>query len=276
MTSLMNFPNQREHVLTRGNTTIGVMPALGLVSHFQVGSWQVLYRPMKTGNVERWGLPLMIPNFSRLKDGIFKEKHTTLPIHGFGHSLPWTVVEQDSGSISMQLKSSDATYAHYPFNFTFTATIVAGAETLTYTLLMENQSDEVMPIAPGFHPYFAVAQRDKERLIVDGPPGFKVDAFAWETNPPDNPYPFPHNVTLQFPSLGTLVITELPCDAHYSLANMQVWTEPASAPDHEFVCFEPTVSSEDALNRPADRLNMAPYSSRQIVLQLRATPLQKE
>ncbi len=54
---------------------------------------------------------------------------------------------------------------------------------------------------------------------------------------------------------------------------MQVWTEPLSAPDHKFVCFEPTVSSEDALNRPADRLNMAPYSSQQIVLQLTATPL---
>ncbi len=78
------------------------------------------------------------------------------------------------------------------------------------------------------------------------------------------------------PSLGTLVIAELPCDAHYSLANMQVWTEPASAPGHEFVCFEPTVSSEDTLNRPADRLNMAPYSSQQTVLQLRATPLRGE
>jgi hypothetical protein len=65
-------------------------------------------------------------------------------------------------------------------------------------------------------------------------------------------------------------------NAPYSLANMQVWTEPASAPDHEFVCFEPTVSSEDALNRSADRLNIAPCSSRRIVLQLRATPLQEE
>ena len=259
-----------------GNTTIGVMPALGLVSHFQVDSWQVLYRPTKTGNVARWGLPLMIPNFSRLKDGIFKEKGTTLPIHGFGRSLPWTVIEQDSSRMSMQLKSCDATYAHYPFNFTFTATIVADEETLTYTLLMENQSDEVMPIAPGFHPYFAVAQQNKAKLVVDGPPGFEVDAFDWATNPPDNPYPFPHHVTLQFLNLGTLVISELPCDAHYSLANMQVWTEPASAPDHEFVCFEPTVSSEDALNRSAYRLNIAPCSSRRIVLQLRATPLQEE
>ncbi len=105
------------------------------------------------------------------------------------------------------------------------------------------------------------------------PPGFEVGAFHWDTDPPDNPYPFPHHVTIRFPGRGTLHIAELPYEARYSLANMQVWTEPAAAPDHEFACFEPTVSSEDALNRPADRLNMPLHSSHEIVLQLTATPL---
>jgi galactose mutarotase-like enzyme len=228
---------------------------------------------METGNIERWGLPLMIPNFSRLKNGLFKEKGTTLPIHGFGRSLPWTVIEQDSGHMSIQLMSNNATRQNYPYDFTFMATIEAGDETLIYTLTMENRSDEVMPIAPGFHPYFAIAQQDKAKLVVDGLQGFEADAFDWETNPPDNPYPFPHLVAIQFPTRGTLVIAERPDDARYVLANLQVWTEPISAPDHEFVCFEPTVSSEDALNRPADRLNMAPHSSQQIVLELTATPL---
>ncbi len=246
---------------------------MSLVSHFQVGPWQVLYRPVETGNVKRWGIPLMIPNFSRLKDGMFKQKGTVLPIHGFGRSLPWTVIEQDSSRIRIQLMSNAEIMRNYPYDFTFTATMVAGGEMLTYTLTMENCSDEVMPIAPGFHPYFAVAQQDKAKLTVDGPPGFEVGAIDWETNPPDNPYPFPQLVTIRFPGRGTLTIAELPCDARYSLANMQVWSEPASAPDHEFVCFEPTVSSEDALNRPADRLNIAPHSSRQIVLQLTAKPL---
>ncbi|MFL5699264.1 MAG: hypothetical protein ACJ797_19450 [Ktedonobacteraceae bacterium] len=273
MANLMNFPTPGEHLLTAGNTTIGVIPELSLVSQFQVGSWQVLYRPMETGNIERWGIPLMIPNFSRLKNGIFKEKGTSLPIHGFGRSFPWTVIEQDASRISIQLMSNDETRRNYPYDFTFTATIVAGEKTLTYTLKMENRSDEVMPIAPGFHPYFAVAQQDKAKLVVDGLPGFEVAAFDWETNPPDNPYPFPHHVTIQFPNRGTLAIAERPSDAQYLLANMQVWTEPLPAPDHEFVCFEPTVSSEDALNRPADRLNMEPHSSQQIVLQLTATPL---
>src|SRR6266576_3177613 len=109
MTTLMNFPTPREQILSSGNTTIGIIPELSLVSHFQVGSWQVLYRPVETGNVKRWGLPLMIPNFSRLKDGIFKEKDTLLPIHGFGRNLPWTFIEMEDTNLAMQLSSSDAT-----------------------------------------------------------------------------------------------------------------------------------------------------------------------
>ncbi|TMC16047.1 MAG: hypothetical protein E6J33_10260 [Chloroflexi bacterium] len=69
-----------------------------------------------------------------------------------------------------------------------------------------------------------------------------------------------------------MIIEELPVDNNYALANMQVWSEPLTKPDHAFVCFEPTVGSEDALNRPADRLTIAPHSSRQIVLQLTAKP----
>jgi galactose mutarotase-like enzyme len=51
---------------------------------------------------------------------------------------------------------------------------------------------------------------------------------------------------------------------------MQVWSDSPERPDHDFVCFEPTVSSEDALNRPNDRLNIAPRSSRQFILRLTA------
>lgn len=272
MADFMKFPTSRERVLRCGETTIGVIPEICLVSHFQAGSWQVLYRPEQTGNVKRWGLPLMIPNFSRLKDGIFQEKGTSLPIHGFGRNLPWTVTEMSETALSMQLSSSDATRPVYPYEFTFIAKIEAGEGALTYTLTMENHSQEIMPIAPGFHPYFTVAQEKKSALVSDGPPGFAVQDFDWVEHIPDDPYPFPQPVTIQIPGSGTVTIEELPAPAS-SLRNMQVWSEPPSRPDHEFVCFEPTVGSEDALNRPADRLNIAAGESRRIVLALRARPL---
>src|SRR5713226_3246472 len=146
MADFMHFPMARERVLSCGVTTVSIIPEICLVSHFQVGSWPVLYRPMETGNVKRWGLPLMILNFSRLKNPIFQDKGTTLPIHGFGRLLPWTVTALSTSSMTLQLSSSDATRANYPYEFTFTATITAGEGTLTYTLAMENRSDEVMPI----------------------------------------------------------------------------------------------------------------------------------
>jgi galactose mutarotase-like enzyme len=272
MADFMNFPTPRERVLSSGSTTVGIIPDICLVSHFQVGAWQVLYRPAETGNVKRWGLPLMIPNFSRLKDGIFKDKGTSLPIHGFGRNLPWPVTGQTADSLTMQLTSSAATRPDYPYEFTFTAHLSVTEGILTYTVTMENRSNEIMPIAPGFHPYFTIAQHAKSQVVTDGPPGFAVNAFDWDTNPPDKAYPFPHQVTVQFPQEGTLTIAEVPQDGMYSLRNMQVWSEPLSRPDHDFVCFEPTVGSEDALNRPKDRLEIEPGDSRQIVLQLRAQP----
>ena len=273
MADKITFPTPREHVLTSGNTTIGVIPEICLITHFQTGPWQVLYRPMQTGNVKRWGLPLMIPNFSRLNNGTFQEKGTRLPIHGFGRILPWTTIEQDQIHIVIQLSNSEATFQGYPYEFTFIVNISVEEETLTYALTMENHSNENMPIAPGFHPYFTVAQSEKKNVTVEGLPEFAATAFDWVDHIPDNPYPFPHQFTIQVPESGTLIVKELPQNGLYALANMQVWSEPPAKPDHDFICFEATVNSEDALNRPADRLNIEQHSARQIVLQLQANPL---
>jgi galactose mutarotase-like enzyme len=227
---------------------------------------------MQTGNVKRWGLPLMIPNFSRLNNGTFKEKGTKLPIHGFGRLLSWTVIEKDSTHLVIQLTSSEATLASYPYEFTFNVNITVAEGILTYTLTMENHSNENMPIAPGFHPYFTVDQSQKMNVRTGDLPEFETQAFDWVEHIPDNPYPFPHHVSLRFPESGTLIIAEIPQNGQYSLSNMQVWSEPPTKPDHNFICFEPTVGSEDTLNRPDDRLNIDQHSSKQIVLQLQARP----
>ncbi len=79
-------------------------------------------------------------------------------------------------------------------------------------------------------------------------------------------------MTISIPHKGLLTIAELPVDDHYVLKNLQVWSEPPTKPDFTFVCFEPTVGSEDALNRPADRLEIAPGRTQQFVLELRAEP----
>jgi galactose mutarotase-like enzyme len=273
MVDFMDFPTARERVIQFGHTTIGVIPEICLVSHFQVGAWEVLYRPAETGNVKRWGLPLMIPNFSYLNNGIFVEKGTTLPMHGFGRHLAWSVVDQQPASISLQLVSNDVTRAQYPYDFTFTATIEAGEGTLTYRLTIENRDEQMLPISPGFHPYFAIAQKDKPKLVTDGPPGFAVSAFHWDTSPPDQIFSFHGSVTTEIPRRGTLNIAELPFDGQRALKYMQIWSEPVNVPDHAFVCLEPVVAGADGLNQPEQRLNIDPHASQTIVLQLTAEPL---
>jgi galactose mutarotase-like enzyme len=272
MPEFMSFPTAREYVLTCGNTTIGVIPEICLITHFQVGSWQILYRPIQTGNIKRWGMPLMIPNFSRLNKGTLQEKGTKLPIHGFGRILPWEIIERDSTHLVIQLTSSEATLKSYPYEFTFNVNISVEEGILTYILTMENHSNENMPIAPGFHPYFTVAQSEKLKIKTGNLPEFEAQTFDWVEHIPDNPYPFPHHVTIRFPGSGTLTIGEKPQNGQYALSNMQVWSEPPTKPDHNFICFEPSVGSEDALNRPADRLNIDQHSSRLIVSQLQAEP----
>lgn len=272
MAAFTHFPMPNERVITSGTTTIAVMPEINLVSHFQVGDWQVLYRASETGNVKRWGIPLMIPNFGRLKDGLFEEKETTLPMHGFGRNIPWSVVEHTETSIRLQLTSNEATRVSYPYDFVFTSEIVAGEGSLTYMLTMENKSDETMPIAPGFHPYFALDQGKKSRVIVNDLEGFNASTVHWDTSPPDNHYPFKQQASFAFPQQGTLRIAEVPHAGHYLLKEMQVWSEPVTAPDHEFICFEPIVTHENGLNRPQDRINIAPHTQQQITLRLQAQP----
>jgi galactose mutarotase-like enzyme len=267
--SFMNFPTSREKVLNDGDTTIGIIPEICLISHFQVGTWQMLYRPAETGNVKRWGLTVMVPNSSWLRNGIFQEKGTSLPVNGFGRILPWKIKEISESALSLQLDSSAFTRQSYPYEFTYTVSIEADNHTLTYILTMENHSEETMPIAPGFQCFFSIAQEQKSKLVTEGLEGFSAEDFNWIERIPDNFFPFSHDAKILVPGRGALAIKEILENEKYSLRNMRVWSEPPSRPDHDFVCFEVTVGREDSLNRPSDRLMIEPNNLHTIALQFR-------
>src|SRR2546430_973985 len=61
MADFMRFPTAREQVLTNGDTKIGIIPEICLVSLFQVGSWQVLYRHDPTWKWETRQISGMMP-----------------------------------------------------------------------------------------------------------------------------------------------------------------------------------------------------------------------
>lgn len=270
----MQFPQSTELVLRSGDSVLGVMPQGNLVSYWHIDNWDVLYRPYETGNLHRCGLPLMIPNFSRLQDGIFLDKQTHLPMHGFGRDQLWQVLHQSEDAIALELKSSPETSAIYPYNFTFR--VFYGLKTngerrmFFYRLTMENHGQETMPVAPGWHPYFTVAQEQKAQVIVSGVEGFSAQDWDWDQHPPDQAFPFRGQVQLGFPQ-GVITIEEITQGEKRLLSEMQIWSEAADKPDHNFICFEPVVvGGLNGLNRPDRRLEIAPGETKSIELAFQA------
>ena len=79
-----------------------------------------------------------------------------LPQHGFARRLPWSVVEQKTDSITMELRDNEATRAQYPFAFSHRLTYSLADGILNIAQQVENRSTVSMPFSTGLHPYFSV------------------------------------------------------------------------------------------------------------------------
>lgn len=251
-----------------GKTTVCAIPEMCLVTQFRVGDWDVLYRPTKTMNMGRAGIPLMIPCFGGLAEGTFKETNTKIESHGFGRRSTWTLAHKDSSSLRMELKDDEKTHQMYPFHFKFSVEVKVEQNKLIYSLTMENlEKDKELPVQPGLHPYFTCPFDKKCQVQVKGMDSFKATDFDWRTTTPNNNYPFSKEAAFAIPGLGECCIKEVPTSDDYAYKRLQVWSEPEGAKDYEFICFEPVVWGADGLNNPHTRLNIQPHSSRTIKLE---------
>eukprot|EP01057_Protomagalhaensia_wolfi_P003654 Protomagalhaensia_wolfi_Nauph_80__3653@NODE_368_length_2666_cov_592_247431_g278_i0_p3_GENE_NODE_368_length_2666_cov_592_247431_g278_i0NODE_368_length_2666_cov_592_247431_g278_i0_p3_ORF_typecomplete_len166_score30_48Aldose_epim/PF01263_20/1_6e19_NODE_368_length_2666_cov_592_247431_g278_i020722569 len=146
---------ENELVFKAGDTEMRVIPAKCLISGFKVKDWDVLYRPTQTKNVKRAGLPLMIPNFSSLKDKTFKETGTQLPHHGFGRDKEWRLVDQRADGVTLELTPDSSTDSMYPFKWRFNVDACVSEHQIKHTVTMHNLDEEkTLPVQPGLHPYF--------------------------------------------------------------------------------------------------------------------------
>eukprot|EP01054_Gregarina_sp_Poly1_P008202 Gregarina_sp_Poly_1__8201@NODE_475_length_8096_cov_496_560966_g384_i0_p4_GENE_NODE_475_length_8096_cov_496_560966_g384_i0NODE_475_length_8096_cov_496_560966_g384_i0_p4_ORF_typecomplete_len281_score44_62Aldose_epim/PF01263_20/5_2e19Pepdidase_M14_N/PF18027_1/0_012_NODE_475_length_8096_cov_496_560966_g384_i017842626 len=269
-----------EHIFTVGKTEVKVIPNKCLVSGFKVGDWEILYRPLKTKNVFRAGLPLMIPNFSSLRkdehgNKTFIETGTILPHHGFGRTKDWTVEQPRQDGISLYMEPDEETMKMYPFKWRFHVNVTVSEGQLKHEVTITNMEESKnLPIQPGLHPYFNCMVEDKPNLKVDFE-GFKVADWDWKTKEtcPDYPVPFNHKASVEFPKKGKLEFIEEPDNGTYHYTQMQIWCDPAGAPDHDFICFEPVTYAADGLNNPKTRLNIPPKGTAKLTMILKATPL---
>lgn len=96
----------------------------------------------------------IFPYVARLTQGSYRYqgKLYHMPIHGFGPTSEFTVLEHTSTSLTLGLDSSPETYAMYPFLFRFILHYTLEKATLSVELRVENRGEKAMYFGLGGHP----------------------------------------------------------------------------------------------------------------------------
>jgi galactose mutarotase-like enzyme len=109
-------------------------------------------------DISHSGIPLCFPNFGPLENGtlIVNGKHFNMGQHGFIRDWNFEIIHKSTDSVTYALKSNMDSLIVFPFAFEFTAKYSIIKNGITMELIMKNNSQKTMTIAPGVHPYFAV------------------------------------------------------------------------------------------------------------------------
>ena len=233
------------------NTVVEVVPERGaLVTRCAVGPRELLWLDPATvedrSRSARGGIPVLFPFAGALPGDRFVASPsltTTMRQHGFGRDLPWTVTEQGTAELTMALRPSDATRATYPYEFLFLYRVRALPRGVLVELAVHNEGEAPVPVAPGFHPYFACPLGRKGEVESDLP-GFDRARFVEQGFDFGLPRPGDAPVGFRLPDLGQLEITLSP-----ALRFLQFWTLPGKP----FVCLEPFFGAPGTINDPTRR-----------------------
>jgi galactose mutarotase-like enzyme len=119
-----------------------------------------------TKNV-RGGVPILFPIAGKLDPDRLPGATAAMKQHGFARNLPWRVLESGPDRAVLALDADDATRALYPHDFALRYRYVAADGALTIEQRFENHGAAPMPIQPGLHPYFLVADKAGARVETD-------------------------------------------------------------------------------------------------------------
>lgn len=107
-----------------------------------------------------WGdeAPHLFPYIARLTDGKYRYRQNEyrMDIHGFLKNAELTADAQQKESLTLLLKSSEATKAQYPFAFELYIDYALREETLSVTYRVKNLDGKTMYFGIGGHPGFNV------------------------------------------------------------------------------------------------------------------------
>lgn len=102
--------------------------------------------------------PMLFPFIGRLTNNSYKYMGKTYPmgIHGFAAASDFSVAEQGSDRIVLELTDSPTTREQYPFAFVLRITYALQERSLQVTYRVENRDNKTMPFGIGGHPGFRV------------------------------------------------------------------------------------------------------------------------
>ncbi len=112
---------------------------------------------------------VLIPFPGRIKEGRYtfdgasyqlerNDKEGPNAIHGFVRNLPWTLREQQSDRVELEVAVDATEYAArgYPFSLNVRMTYHLQSTGLSWSFTVRNTGANVAPVGVGFHPYFTV------------------------------------------------------------------------------------------------------------------------
>jgi aldose 1-epimerase len=172
-------------------TSVSILPALGnLTVELKVRGHNVVRFPFGSaaeykGGASSIGIPFLAPWADRLDEQAFYANgkryafdmslgnvRGTNPIHGFLGSVSWTVVETRADAESAWVTSRLEFFKHpdwmkqFPFAHTIEMTHRLRDGTLEVATRIDNLSNEPMPVAVGFHPFFQLTDSPRDEWTI--------------------------------------------------------------------------------------------------------------
>ena len=110
------------------------------------------------GDAQIWPrhAPVLFPIVGRLPEHkyLLDGKSYHIPQHGFARDMIFSPVEIKENSVSLELRWSDITLAHYPFHFRLLISYELKGNTLLSNYRVMNLDEKEMPFSIGAHPGF--------------------------------------------------------------------------------------------------------------------------
>jgi galactose mutarotase-like enzyme len=264
-------------------STAAVVPGRGAIAtRFRVGDRELLYLDDATlrdptKNV-RGGIPVLFPSPGPLAGDRFeRDGHSgAMKQHGFARNLSWQARahdDADAARATLELASSDATLAMYPWPFRLALEVALRGASLRLSVSVENTGAEPMPFAFGIHPYFQVGDKAGARIATRATRAFD--------NVTKTVGPF-HGFDLMAKEVDLHLLdhggsdsaldwadgSRLSLRASPEFGRWVVWTLAGK----DFVCVEPWTAPANALNTGESLLVVAPGATKKLWIEMAFTP----